>query len=154
MQTVIKLWHVVGSFKKWQCHSVSPCVCACIVIMVNSSSVCFHWLHGYGTNLKYFLGDSGLLWWPHWYIFGLLSSKSLFRNPKCPQSTPMKDIPFLNLDTVLREVSKWNSLVIFLRVKHNYLWHQWWPCPLDVLSGTLNVLEIDPFLTPHFWYHF
>ena len=147
MQTVIKLRHVVGSFKKWQCHSVSPCVRACIVIMVNSSSVCFYWLRGYGTNLKYFWGDSGLLWWPHWYIFDLLTSKSLFRNPKCHQSTPMKDIPFLIH-------FKERYLAFFLRVKHNHLLHQWWPCDLDVLSGTLNVLEIDPFLTLHSQYHF
>ena len=50
------------------------------------SSVCFDWLCGYGTSLKYFWGDSGVLWWPVWYIFGILSSKSLVRIPQCPQS--------------------------------------------------------------------
>ena len=50
--------------------------------MVNYSSVCSDWLCDYGTNLKYFWGDSGVLWWPLWYILGILSSKSLVRNPQ------------------------------------------------------------------------
>ena len=46
-----------------------PSIRASVVIMVNSTSVCSYWLCGYGTNLKYFWGDAGVLWWPLWYIF-------------------------------------------------------------------------------------
>ena len=49
-------------------------------------SVCSDWLCGYGTSLKYFWGDSGVIWCPVWYVFGILSSKSLVRIPQCPQS--------------------------------------------------------------------
>ena len=33
-------------------------------------------------------------------------------------------------------------------VKQDYLWHQGWPCPPSLPSGTLNVLKVSPFLTP------
>ena len=31
-------------------------------------------------------------------------------------------------------------------------WRQGWPCPRSVLSGTLNVLHVPPWRTPHSWH--
>ena len=36
----------------------------------------------------------------------------------------------------------------FPYVKKHHPWHQWWPCPPCLRSGTLNVLQVPPLLTP------
>ena len=46
----------------------------------------------------------------------------------------------------------WNFQGIFLGVKQDHFWHQGWPCPPSLWSGTLNFLQVPPFLTPHSWH--
>ena len=41
----------------------------------------------------------------------------------------------------------WNFQDLFLRVREHHSWHQEWPCPPCLLSGTLNILQVPPFLT-------
>ena len=52
-------------------------------------------------------------------------------------------------DTFLIKISTQNFQGIFLGVKQHHPWHQWWPCPPSLRSGTLNILQVPPFLTPH-----
>ena len=79
-----------------------------------------------------------------------LSSKSLIRNPQCPPSIPLLDPPLP--DTLLIKISTRNFQCIFLGSTYDHPWHQGWPCPPSFPSGTLNVLQIPPFLTPHSWH--
>ena len=72
------------------------------------------------------------------------------RNPQCPPSTPLLDPPLP--DTLPIEISTRNFQGIFLGVKKHHSWHQEWPCPPCVWSGTLTVLQVPPFLTPHSWH--
>ena len=78
-----------------------------------------------------------------------LSSKSLVRNPQRPPSTPFwPPIP----DTLLIKISTRNFQGIFLRVKQGHPGYQGWPCPPSFLSGTINVLQVPSFWTPHSWH--
>ena len=52
------------------------------------------------------------------------------------------------LDTLLIQISTQNFQGIFVRVKQDHPWHQGWPCPPNLWSGTLNVLQVPPFMTP------
>ena len=79
-----------------------------------------------------------------------LSSKSPVRNPQRPPSTPLLDPPLP--DTLLIKISTRNFQGIFLRVKKHHPWHHGWPFPPSLWSGTLNVLQVPPFLTPHSWH--
>ena len=40
---------------------------------------------------------------------------------------------------------------MILGVSQGHPCHQQWPCPPSVPSGTLNVLQVPPFLTPPSW---
>ena len=78
------------------------------------------------------------------------SSKCPVRNLQCPPSTPLLDPP--PPDTLLIEISAWNFQSIFLGVKNHHSWRQEWPYPPCLRSGTLNVLQVPPFLTPPSWH--
>ena len=80
-----------------------------------------------------------------------LSSMSLVRNPHCPPSTTFLDPPLH--DTLPIEISAPNFQGYFLLVKH-HSWRKDWPCHPYLWSGTLNVLQVLPFLAPHFLTHF
>ena len=56
------------------------------------------------------------------------------------------------LDTLLIKISTWNLQGIFLWAKQSHPWHQGWPCPPSILSGTFNVLQVPPWRTPQFWH--
>ena len=56
------------------------------------------------------------------------------------------------LDTLPIKISTQNFHDIFLGVKKGHPWHQVWPCPPNLLSGTFNVLQVPTFLTPPSWY--
>ena len=62
--------------------------------------------------------------------------------------------PFLTplLDTLLIEISTRNFQGILLGVKKHNSWRQEQPCPPCLRSGTLNVLQVPPFLTPPSWH--
>ena len=62
--------------------------------------------------------------------------------------------PFLIplLDTLLIEISTQNFQGIFLGVKKHHSWCQEHPCLPSLQSGTLNVLQVSPFLIPHSWH--
>ena len=53
---------------------------------------------------------------------------------------------------LLIEISTQNFQVIFLGVKEHHSWRQEWPCHQCLQSGTLNVLQVPPFLTPPSWH--
>ena len=65
-------------------------------------------------------------------------------NPQYPPSNPL-------LDTLPIEISTPNFQGMFLRVKEHHSWRQEWPCHPCLRSGTLNVLQVPPFLTPPSW---
>ena len=58
--------------------------------------------------------------------------------------------PFLtpHSDTLLIEISTQNFQGIFLGVEEHHSWLQEWPCHPSHRSGTLNILQVTPFLTP------
>ena len=62
--------------------------------------------------------------------------------------------PFLTPlpDRLPIEISTQNFQGIFLGVKKHHSWRQEWPCPPCLRSGTLNVLQVPPFLTPPSWH--
>ena len=70
-----------------------------------------------------------------------LSTMSLVRNPQRPPSTTL-------LDPLPIEIWTRNFQGIFLGVKKHHLWCQEWPSPPCLWSGTPNVLQVIPFLTP------
>ena len=55
-------------------------------------------------------------------------------------------------DTVIIEISTGNFQGIFHRVKVHHSWCQEHPCLPSLRSGTLNVLQVPPFLTPPSWH--
>ena len=77
-----------------------------------------------------------------------LSSMSPVRNPQCPPSTTMKAL----LETFLLKISTQNFQGTYLWVKQGHPWHQGWLCPPCLLSGTLNILQVPPWRTPHSWH--
>ena len=54
--------------------------------------------------------------------------------------------PFLTHILFIKILTQ-NFQGIFFRVKYHHPWHQGWHCPLCLRSGTLNVLQVPPFLT-------
>lgn len=46
------------------------------------------------------------------------------------------------LHTLLIQISVQKFQGIYLRVKQDHPWHQGWPCPPSILSGTLNVIQV------------
>ena len=78
----------------------------------------------------------------------------------CPPSLPSGTLNVLQvppswpqiLYTLLIQISTQNVQGVFLRVIKYHLWHQGWPCPPSLRSGTLNVLQVPPFLTPPSWH--
>ena len=45
----------------------------------------------------------------------------------------------------------WNFHIIFLMINQHNPWHYGWPCPPSLQSGTLNIFQVTPFLTPPSW---
>ena len=72
------------------------------------------------------------------------------QEPSTSSKYPHEGPPIL--DTLLIKISTRNFQGIFLRVKKHHPWHQGWPCPPSLQSGTLNVLQVPPLLTPHSWH--
>ena len=62
-----------------------------------------------------------------------LSSMSPVKNTQHPPSTPLLDPPFLG-------------------VKKHHSWHQEQSCPPCLRSGSLNVLQVPPYLTTPSWH--
>ena len=51
-----------------------------------------------------------------------------------------------------RQILTWNFQGMFLRVKEHHSRRQEWPCHPCLWSGTLNVLQVPPFLTSSSWH--
>ena len=56
------------------------------------------------------------------------------------------------LDTLLIKISTRNFKGIFLWVKQNHPWHQGWPCPPSILSGTIIVLQVPSLRKEGSWH--
>ena len=56
------------------------------------------------------------------------------------------------LDTLLIEIMTLHFLGMFLRVKEHHSWRQVLPCHPCLRSGTLNILQVPPWRTPHSWH--
>ena len=52
---------------------------------------------------------------------------------------------------LLRKILAWNFQGILLRDKQDHPWHQEWPCPPSLWSGTLNILKVPTFLILPSW---
>ena len=72
-----------------------------------------------------------------------VSSQEPSISSKYPPSWP--SIP----DILLIKISTPNFQFIFLRVNKHHPWHQGWTFPPCIWSGTLNILQVPPFMTPH-----
>ena len=77
-----------------------------------------------------------------------VSSQEPSMSSKSPPSWP--PLP----DTLPIEISAPNFQGNFLWVKKHHSWCKGSPCHPYLRSGTLNILKVPPFLTPHFLPHF
>ena len=66
------------------------------------------------------------------------------------QIPPWRTPPIL--DTLLIKILTKNCQGIFLAFKHGNPWHQRWPCHPSILSGTVYILQVPPWRTPHSWH--
>ena len=66
--------------------------------------------------------------------------------------TPSPHIPRLFPFQRAILLSTWNFHCIILKVKQHHPRHKGWQFPPSLQSGTINILQVPPFLTPHSWH--
>ena len=94
-------------------------------------------------------------------ILGVYQGHPCHQGWPCPPSLPSGTLKVLQVpscswppipDTLLIEISAQHFQSIILGVKKHHSWRQEWPCHPCLQSGTLNVLQVPPFLTHPFWH--
>ena len=84
-------------------------------------------------------------WHQEWPSHPCLWSETLNVIQVHPFLTPLPD-------TLLIVISTQNFQGIFLGIKEHQKWHWEWPYHPCIWSGTPNVLQVPPFLTPPTWH--